>query len=188
MKVLRILAAGAALLTIASCGKEYNTLPGGNNLDNPLLPLGTANEGQIRYNLWQEKVRIKDAYWKDTAIGGVSALRQIYGSLAMPDSTYQTLVIQMPYIDTSKTVFTSKDSVVFALTFTDFSDPDNPTGRVYSNQVPGTRGGAMTLEFSQQDATTLKGSFSGKMARQLNTVDTNDVVEITNGTFWVKRR
>ncbi len=190
MKVLRILAASAALLTIVSCGKEYNTSPSGSNndADNPLLPLGTAEEGQIRYNLWEDKIRIRDAYWNDTAIGGNSKIRQIVGTLAMPDSTFQTLVIQLPYKDTAKNVLTSKDSVQFALTFTDFSDPAEPIGRVYSNQVPVAGGGTMYLEFSQQDATTLRGNFLGKMSRQFITPDSTDRVEISNGTFFVKKR
>lgn len=189
MKVLRILAAGAALLTIASCGKEYNSVPNGNNGDNPLLPLGTAGEGQIRYNLWQEKVRISGAYWNDTALGGSSTIRQIVGNLDMGNNTYQSVVIQLPYTDTAKKELTSKDSLIFSLAFTDFTNPDEPTSRVYTNQAAGSKGGAMTVSFSQQDATTLRGTFSGTVVRQsLTTVDTNDVFQFSNGTFWVKKR
>ncbi len=188
MKVLRILAAGAALLTMASCGKEYNSIPNGNNTDNPLLPLGTAGEGQIRFNLWQEKVRITGAYWSDTMVGSAT-YRQIVGGITGPDGAFQSVSMIFPYVDTAKKVLTSKDSVVFNFSLADLSNPAEPViGKIYSNQSASTKGSAMTVALSQQDATTLRGNFSGILSRQYLSADSNDVVELTNGTFWVKKR
>lgn len=190
MKALRLLAAGAALFAFASCGKEYNSIPGGNNTDNPILPLGVAGEGQIRYNLWEDKIRISNAYWSDTTFGTSKIkLRTITGILALPDSTLQAISIQTTMGESPKNEYKAKDSLSVSLGFN--TNPPDPTGesvRIYTNQVPGTKGSAMTVTFTQQDATTLRGTFSGKLARQYSTTDTNDVVEINNGTFWVKKK
>lgn len=187
MKALRLLAAGAALFAFASCGKEYNSVPGGNNTDNPILPLGVAGEGEIRFNLWKEKIRITGAFWNDTTYGSVK-VRQVVGGMKTVDSMIQQLGFLCIVGDSAKKEYKGKDSLTVNFSIVSPTDLTLENARIFTNQVPGTKGGDFTVTFTEQTATTLRGTFSGKLARQYATLDTNDVVEINNGTFWVKKK
>ncbi len=185
MKSLRFLAAGAALFLLASCGKEYNSVPGGNLGDNPLLPLGTADAGQIRYlRGGTEKIRMYNAVRNDTLVGTTS-LRQLFGTFTATDGSgkVETLSIQILKSDTTVSFYTNKDSLAVTVSFTDPADLTGANTRIYTNQMGGYAG----VNFTQQDAKVLRGTFYGRLVRQSAPADTGDVVKLASGTFWVQK-
>lgn len=185
MKALRFLVAGVALLALGSCGKEYNAIPGGNNTDNPLLPLGVAAEGQIRYNLWGDKIRIYNAYRTDTLYDGLNTYKRALGLYVSDSNKIQFISLSLKQADTVKQNYTSRDSLLVNISFQDASDLDGTTLRIYTNQV--TVNSNFQVNYSELNSVMLRGSFSGRLMRGFPSIDTNDFVEINNGTFWVKK-
>ncbi len=187
MKALRLLAAGAALFAFASCGKEYNAIPGGNATDNPLLPLGVASEGQIRYNLWGDKIRIYNAYRTDTLYDGLNMYKRALGLYTNTDSNkIQFISVSLKQADTVKRNYTSRDSILVNISFQDLNDMTGSSLRIYTNQA--TVNSTFQVNYSELNSVMLRGSFSGRLMRGFPSIDTNDVVEITDGTFWVKKK
>lgn len=188
MKSIRFLAAGAALLLLASCGKEYNSVPGGNKGENPLLPLGTAEEAQIRYSYGDMKVRIYGAYRSDTPSidlkGNPYIQRRAIGIYTDTGGNQQSFGLYVRTADSLKKSYTDKDSLGIAIGFKDVTDVDGSNVRVYTNYL-GVNKSSFRVDFSELNSTTLRGSFSAKLSRW--PIDSTDVIEIKNGTFWVKK-
>jgi hypothetical protein len=195
---VRVFAAAVALLSMTSCGQDYNASPSGSdstNSANPLLPLGTADEaGQIRYKRWSDKVRMISGSWTEQTFG-TSAARVVRGTMTV-NGQMEGMQVQMYDYKAARTSYNNTDSSYLTLVFQDAKDSaTNQLSRLYSSYSLLTRKKAYsTITVTEQNAITMKGVFSGRVYRVLQVnqtdfaVDTNDFIEISEGSFFVNKK
>ncbi|RYD51429.1 MAG: hypothetical protein EOP52_10575 [Sphingobacteriales bacterium] len=192
---VRVFAAAVALLSMASCGQDYNASPSGSDSTgsvNPLLPLGTADAaGQIRYKRWSDKIRMASGTWNEQVFGTM-AVRQVTGTMTV-NGQLEGMSVQLYDYKAARTSYNNNDSSYLTLVFQDSKDSGtNQLSRLYSSYSLQAKGKAYsTITVTEQNPLTMKGVFSGRVYRRKQAtfeIDTNDYIEITEGSFFVNKK